>query len=211
MAQYAHLSNPDPEWAKVAETYPIPQIVSVEEFARTETELRKKYHAANRPTRKLISYSWIDAGVPIADVPTAENDDLIVKEQLLAVEEGENPLRTYVPKRKDGDPSDGFPVLVWMYGGGKRFDEHKMSLIIYNWPSFATTHLGFAVGSLDDDDKLLRDLALTFRIVCVSADYRKTPHYPYPTPINDSYACLKWVNTCSMSWQKLGYWWVTNI
>lgn len=147
MAQYAHLSIPDPEWAKVSETFPFPQIASVEEFARTETELRKKYHAANRPP---------------------QNDDLVVNDELLPVEAGKNPLRTYVPKRKEGDPSDGFPILVWMYGGG------------------------FAVGSLDDDDKFLRDLALTFRIVCVSADYRKTPHYHYPTPINDSYACLKW-------------------
>lgn len=117
MAQYADLSILNSEWAGILETFPIPQFVSVQEFVRTETELRKKYHESNKPTCTSNPIQDIFNG-SFCIVDCLASDDLIVSERLLSVEGGEIPLRTYIPTKKDGDPLTGFPLLVWMFGGG---------------------------------------------------------------------------------------------
>ncbi|GJJ12938.1 hypothetical protein Clacol_007185 [Clathrus columnatus] len=50
----------------------------------------------------------------------------------------------------------------------------------------------FCLGSLNDNDKMLRSLAEDLRITCVSVDYRKAPETPFPASLDDDYAGLKW-------------------
>lgn len=52
---------------------------------------------------------------------------------------------------------------------------------------------GWALGTLNDNDAMLRDLALTLRITCVAVAYRLAPENPFPAAIDDAYAGLKWV------------------
>jgi acetyl esterase/lipase len=63
------------------------------------------------------------------------------------------------------------PVLVWMHGGG------------------------FFIGTPEQNDPFLFHLVQELSIVVVSIDYRLAPEHPFPTPLYDCYAALKWVQT----------------
>jgi acetyl esterase/lipase len=63
------------------------------------------------------------------------------------------------------------PVLVWMHGGG------------------------FFIGTPEQNDAFLFHLVQELSIVVVSIDYRLAPEHPFPTPLYDCYAALKWVQT----------------
>ncbi|KAF8521194.1 alpha/beta hydrolase fold-domain-containing protein [Hysterangium stoloniferum] len=153
MSQYAHLSQPDPEWLTAAP--PVPQRELPTDFPRYRNEVAQgikqlcakqpsRYHS-NGPDRdrKRTACRW--------------RNDL---------------YRTYSPDLRlamGEDEMHRYPILVYLYGGG--------------WCS----------GTLDSDDSLLRSLTVDLRIVCMAADYRKAPEHPFPTPLDDAYAALKWV------------------
>ena len=61
------------------------------------------------------------------------------------------------------------PALLWIHGGG------------------------YIIGSIDDDDDLCVRIAKTASCVVVSVDYRLAPENPYPAPIEDCYAALRWM------------------
>ncbi|GJJ13731.1 hypothetical protein Clacol_007987 [Clathrus columnatus] len=82
-------------------------------------------------------------------------EGLKVIEKIIQVENGEIRVRAYIPDPQENEV-DGFPLLVWMFGGG------------------------FVLGSIDSDDSLLRTLAVNSRIVCVADDYRRAPEHPFP-------------------------------
>ncbi|KAF8500653.1 Alpha/Beta hydrolase protein [Hysterangium stoloniferum] len=120
-----------------------------------------------------------------ASSTTPEPKGLSIAETMLPVTNGANALRTYVPtpnRELQEDESTKYPVLVWMYGGGWCF------------------------GRIDDNDRLLRSIAVELRVSCVCADYRKAPENPYPIPLDDAYASLKWavenMNTISADISK---------
>lgn len=99
------------------------------------------------------------------------DDDVIVTNLQIKQENHSIPCRTYVPKVKpelDEKTDEKFPLLYWLFGGG------------------------WALGTLEDNDAMLRDLAITQRITCVAIAYRLAPENPFPAPIDDAYAGLKW-------------------
>jgi acetyl esterase/lipase len=61
------------------------------------------------------------------------------------------------------------PALLWIHGGGYMF------------------------GDLDQEDLPARQFALAGGCVVVSVDYRLAPENPYPAPLEDCYAALKWL------------------
>lgn len=74
-------------------------------------------------------------------------------------------IRVYTPKREGP-----LPILLYFHGGG------------------------WVLGDLDTCDATCRLIAeLTERIV-VSVDYRLSPEYKFPIPVNDCYAVLTWIN-----------------
>ena len=64
---------------------------------------------------------------------------------------------------------EALPVLLWMHGGG------------------------YVLGNLDQDDSSLRYMAREVGCAVVSVDYRLAPAHPFPVPLEDCYAALKWV------------------
>ncbi|GJJ13699.1 hypothetical protein Clacol_007955 [Clathrus columnatus] len=145
MAQYAHLSDPDPEWAAVSANLPLATpLVSFQTLREEVAAFRAKL---DLKTKKVT-------------------DGLKVVERMIQVENGEIRARAYIPDSQEDN--SGFPLMVWMFGGG------------------------FVIGSIDDDDAFLRNLAVNSKIVCVGGDYRKAPEHPFPAAVNDSYASLKW-------------------
>jgi acetyl esterase/lipase len=54
---------------------------------------------------------------------------------------------------------------------------------------------GLVLGSAAMDDALCASIAAELDIVVASVDYRLAPESPYPTPLEDCYAALRWLAT----------------
>ncbi|KRD20278.1 steroid monooxygenase [Mycobacterium sp. Root265] len=61
------------------------------------------------------------------------------------------------------------PVLVYFHGGG------------------------WVLGGAQSDDPLCRDLCVRTDAVIVSVDYRHAPEHPFPAPVEDGLAAVRWV------------------
>src|SRR3989442_11115579 len=61
------------------------------------------------------------------------------------------------------------PALLWIHGGG------------------------YVMGDIEQDDRLMKQLVKRIGCVAVSVDYRLAPEHPFPAPVEDCYAGLKWV------------------
>ncbi len=60
-------------------------------------------------------------------------------------------------------------------------------------PAIVTIHGGgYVIGSYDMDDPVLDQWCPALGIVGVSVDYRLAPETPYPGPLDDCYAALRW-------------------
>jgi len=94
--------------------------------------------------------------------------------------EGVNSQDQYVPGA-EGDPSvliriyrphdqpNNLPALYWIHGGG------------------------YVMGDIDQDDRLMKQLVKRIGCVAVAVDYRLAPEHPFPAPVEDCYAGLKWL------------------
>lgn len=56
---------------------------------------------------------------------------------------------------------------------------------------------GFVIGNLDSEQGACIALCRNLGVVVVSVDYRLAPETPYPGPLEDCYAALRWANTNS--------------
>ncbi|KAI0328848.1 hypothetical protein GY45DRAFT_1372084 [Cubamyces sp. BRFM 1775] len=90
----------------------------------------------------------------------------VVTDHHIPVEGGEIAARCLVPMVDD--ESETFPVLLYIHGGG------------------------FSLGGIEMDDYTLRIRCVRHKLSVVNVDYRLAPEHPFPTPVNDCYAALKW-------------------
>ena len=79
--------------------------------------------------------------------------------------DGEVFVRVYQPTERP----DTLPALLWIHGGG------------------------YVLGSVERDDLLASHLAKVAQCVVVSVEYRLAPEHPFPAPVEDCYAALKWL------------------
>ncbi len=75
-------------------------------------------------------------------------------------------VRVYRPEKYSGL----LPALLWIHGGG------------------------YMLGDLDQEDQGSKLFSLSGECVVVSVDYRLAPENPYPAPLEDCYAALKWLS-----------------
>ena len=61
------------------------------------------------------------------------------------------------------------PALLWIHGGG------------------------YVLGDIEGDDAKARTLARNVDCVVVAVEYRLAPEHPFPAPVEDCYAALKWL------------------
>jgi acetyl esterase/lipase len=76
-------------------------------------------------------------------------------------------IRIYRPEKISGI----LPSLLWIHGGG------------------------YMLGEIDQEDLTAKKFALEGGCVVVSVEYRLAPEHPYPAPLDDCYAALKWLST----------------
>jgi acetyl esterase/lipase len=74
-------------------------------------------------------------------------------------------VRVYRPN----DQPNKLPALYWIHGGG------------------------YVMGDIEQDDRLMKQLVKRIGCVTVSVDYRLAPEHPFPAPVEDCYAGLKWL------------------
>jgi len=122
-------------------------------------------------------------GLNLDDIPTArammEQMNIAMKDQMPVVEgvSSENRLvsgpdgapdtgvRIYKPFNQSGT----LPALLWIHGGG------------------------YIMGNVDQNDVMCKYATLAGDCVTVSVDYRLAPENPFPAPVEDCYAALKWL------------------
>jgi acetyl esterase/lipase len=75
------------------------------------------------------------------------------------------PVRVYRPEKKTGP----LPCLLWIHGGG------------------------YVLGDIEQEDLTARQLSLAGDCVVVSVEYRLAPESPFPAPLEDCYAALRWI------------------
>lgn len=78
-------------------------------------------------------------------------------------------VRIYQPT----DRPDTLPALLWIHGGG------------------------YVLGNVERDDLLAKHLARVGQCVVASVEYRLAPEHPFPAPVEDCYAALKWLSAHS--------------
>lgn len=74
-------------------------------------------------------------------------------------------VRIYQPETR----ADTLPALLWIHGGG------------------------YVLGSVEGDDLKAKSLTLALNCVVASVEYRLAPEHPFPAPVEDCYAALKWL------------------
>ncbi len=73
--------------------------------------------------------------------------------------------RVYRPTASSGT----LPGLLWIHGGG------------------------YVLGNIQQDDHLVQQIVEEVGCVVVSVEYRLAPEHPFPAPVEDCYAALKWM------------------
>lgn len=101
----------------------------------------------------------------LADLPAV--DGVASQDQFAPGREGDPAVRVRV-YRPDHQPAK-LPALLWIHGGG------------------------YVMGDIEQDDRLMKQLAKRIGLVAVSVDYRLAPEHPFPAPVEDCYAALKWL------------------
>ena len=76
-------------------------------------------------------------------------------------------VRIYRPEKQAGL----LPALLWIHGGG------------------------YILGDIDQEDTTTKQFTLAGECVVVSVEYRLAPEHPYPAPLEDCYAALKWLSS----------------
>lgn len=74
-------------------------------------------------------------------------------------------VRIYQPAERP----DTLPAILWIHGGG------------------------YVIGDVDGDDLKAKAMCLAANCVVASVEYRLAPEHPYPAPLEDCYAALKWL------------------
>ena len=85
----------------------------------------------------------------------------------------EGALEVFVRIYQPMDRPDTLPALLWIHGGG------------------------YVMGSVERDDLLAKHLARVGQCVVASVEYRLAPEHPFPAPVEDCYAALKWLSARS--------------
>src|SRR5271155_3809608 len=101
----------------------------------------------------------------LASLPAVEG--VTSQDEFVPGAQGDPAVRVRVYRPTD-QPSK-LPALYWIHGGG------------------------YVMGDIDQDDRLMRQMVKRIGCVTVSVDYRLAPEHPFPAPVEDCYAGLKWL------------------
>lgn len=104
---------------------------------------------------------------PPADLP--QFSAISASERFIPGPEGAPDVRVlvYLPT----SVQEAVPALLWLHGGG------------------------YIMGSADAESLMTKSIVSTIGCAAIAVDYRLAPETPYPGPVEDCYAALKWLYT----------------
>ncbi len=113
------------------------------------------------------SLSQIRAMSAPAPVDLSPTPAYAVSERFIPGPEGAPDVRAlvYAPAAREA-----VPALLWIHGGG------------------------YIMGSADAEDPMVKSIVSAVGCAVVTVDYRLAPETPYPGPLEDCYAALKWLS-----------------
>jgi acetyl esterase/lipase len=119
----------------------------------------------------------VDALNAVEDPPMTVEAQRAGFAMLLALAGPPEPVAAMETRDADGvpltiyRPSDApnLPVVMYIHGGG------------------------WTIGTVEAFDPVLRQVANATQAIVVSPEYRLAPEYPFPAPLDDSWAALNWV------------------
>jgi acetyl esterase len=97
----------------------------------------------------------------------------LVEDRTVPGPAGEIPVRVYRPSAGAGP----YPIVAYFHGGG------------------------WVLGTLDTHDDVCRTLANRSGALVVSVDYRRAPEHPFPVPLEDCIAAVRW---CALHGAEIG-------
>jgi acetyl esterase/lipase len=118
-------------------------------------------------TRKLIAQARLGliAALPVIENVTSTDYSVPSTAILGASAAPEVSVRVYRPE----DQTQHLPAILWIHGGG------------------------YCLGSMEQDDYLVRQMVKEVGCAVVSVDYRLAPEHPFPAPLDDCYSALCWL------------------
>ncbi len=136
----------------------------------TEVDVRNLLDPDLRPVLDAFDLPQMDAdavaSIRSAKFPALELSDDVTRTDHLVPGDPPVPVRVHRPV----DAAGPLPAMVTMHGGG------------------------YVIGSYDMDDPLLDRWCPSLGLVGVSVEYRLAPETPYPGPLDDCYAALRWTH-----------------
>ncbi len=132
------------------------------------------FHEDLRLAARFLPRALIKAGrLPIirlltrvAPVPKVPRE-VTVRDVSVPGVEGAPPVR--VRLYRPANAAESAPALLWMHGGG------------------------YLIGAPEQDERLSAENARELGIVIASVDYRLAPEHPFPAPLDDCDAALRWL------------------
>nr|GAT58803.1 predicted protein [Mycena chlorophos] len=156
MAEYAYMSEVDPEFAPYLPMFEnLPPVFDV--------ELR----------RKRFREVFTEAGAKTYGPRVPADGTYVVANHEIEVEPGIFiRARSVAPKNHD-DPDKTYPLMVWMHGGG------IVSLVLGLFVCVLTIHsAGWVSGDLETDDLALRAISHDVQIAVLNVEYRSSGDIP---------------------------------
>ena len=101
----------------------------------------------------------------LATLPAVEG--VSSQDQYAPASQGDPDVRVRV--YRPNEQPHKLPALLWIHGGG------------------------YVMGNVEQDDRLMKQMVNRIGCVAVSVDYRLAPEHPFPAPVEDCYAGLKWL------------------
>ena len=118
-------------------------------------------------SRKLIAQARLGLMAALPAIENVTSTDYRVPSMAVlgASAAPEVSVRVYRPE----DQTQRLPALLWIHGGG------------------------YCLGSMEQDDYLVRQMVKEVACAVVSVDYRLAPEHPFPAPLDDCYSALCWL------------------
>ncbi|MGW8380584.1 alpha/beta hydrolase [Streptomyces sp. ODS28] len=139
----------------------------------------------DRILRNLITWQRVDGPpVPLRELSVAQARERYRANAIGApgAGPGSGPERAVTSVDCGVDTADGSSFRVRVYTPAS--DEGRVVTFLHGG--------GWVVGDIDTHDAVCRTIAAGLGAVVVSADYRRAPEHPYPTPLLDAVAAARW-------------------
>lgn len=139
----------------------------------------------DRILRNLIKWQRADGPpVPVRSLTVEQARERYLSNATLPRRDDNGPRAAVTAVDRMIDTADGSAFRCRVYTPGT--DQGRVVTYLHGG--------GWALGDIDSHDQACRIVAASLGAVVVSADYRRAPEFPYPTPLLDAIAAARWTS-----------------